>query len=182
MMKTQNAKKAARQEKKKVEHAAQQEAWNQSLQRVQCYLGIRPPSLAQQAEAIRARLHKNNLQWMDYDSAFRDAMADLPPPKVFDTKQPAPYNQEEPVVFVCVDVEAYERNTRQITEIGIATLDTKDLASLNPGDGGVNWWKKIRARHFRIHEHKHLHNTEFIDGCADRFEFGYGKSETYFAD
>ena len=100
-------------------------------------------------------------------------MANLPPLKAFDTEKPALYSQEESVVFVCVDVEAYERNTRQITEIGIATLDTRDLESLNPGDGGVNWWEKIRARHFQINEHKHLNNAEFINGCADRFEFGY---------
>jgi len=30
----------------------------------------------------------------------------------------------------------------------------------------------IRARHFRINEYKHVHNTDFVHGCADRFEFG----------
>lgn len=172
IMKTQKVKKTAKQEKKKVERAAQEESSRQSIKRVQTYLGIRPPSLAQHAEEIRARLQKKNLQWEEYDEAFRDAMTNLPPPKAFDTEKPVPHHQEESVVFVCVDVEAYERNTRQITEIGIATLDTKDLESLNSGDGGVNWWQMIRARHFRINEYKHLNNTEFVYGCADRFEFG----------
>ena len=176
IMKTQKVKKTAKQEKKKVERAAQEESSRQSIKRVQTYLGIRPPSLAQHSEAIRARLQKENLQWEEYDEAFRDAMTNLPPPKAFDTEKPIPHDQEESVVFVCVDVEAYERNTHQITEIGIATLDTKDLESLNSGDGGVNWWQMIRARHFRINEYKHLNNTEFVDGCADRFEFGYSQS------
>ena len=176
IMKTQKVKKTAKQEKKKVERAAQEESFRQSIKRIQTYLGISPPSLAQHAEAIRARLQNKNLQWEEYDEAFRDAMANLPPPKAFDTEKPVPHDQEETVVFVSVDVEAYERNTHQITEIGIATLDTKDLKSLNSGDGGVNWWGMIRARHFRINEYKHLNNTEFVDGCADRFEFGYGQS------
>jgi hypothetical protein len=172
MMRAHQKKKAAKKEKKQVERAVQQESWNQSIQRVQRYLGMREQSLAQRAEIVRARLQKENLHWMDYDDAFRDAMANLPPPKDFTVENPAPYKQDGSVVFVCVDVEAYERNTRQITEIGIATLDTKDLESLSPGAGGVNWRKMIRARHFRIYEHKHLQNTEFVDGCADRFEFG----------
>ena len=76
------------------------------------------------------------------------------------------------MVFVCVDVEANERNSAQITEIGVATLDTRDLKSLLPGESGTNWLGKIRARHFRIDEYKHIRNTEFVSGCPDRFEFG----------
>jgi hypothetical protein len=75
-------------------------------------------------------------------------------------------------VFVCVDVEANERNANQITEIGIAALDTRDLKSLVPGERGANWMTKIRARHFRINEYKHIVNTEFVSGCPERFEFG----------
>lgn len=69
-------------------------------------------------------------------------------------------------------MEANERNSSQITEIGIATLDTEDIQKLSPGKGGVNWMDVIRARHFRINEYKHINNTEFVSGCADRFEFG----------
>ena len=90
----------------------------------------------------------------------------------FDPDKQAPYEQEGDVVFVCVDVEANERNANQITEIGIATLDTRDLKSLIPGARGVNWQAKIRARHFRIKEYKHIVNTDFVSGCPDRFEFG----------
>jgi hypothetical protein len=92
--------------------------------------------------------------------------------KVLDIGKPAPYTQEDSVVFVCIDVEAYERDHNLITEIGIATLDTADINTLSPGEGGINWMKVIRARHFRITEYGHLKNQEFINGCADYFQFG----------
>jgi hypothetical protein len=90
----------------------------------------------------------------------------------FDPEKLPPFEQEDSVVFVCIDVEAYERNASLITEIGIATLDTVDIKSLAPGESGTNWMAMIRARHFRINEYKHLHNSEFVQGCADKFEFG----------
>ena len=63
-----------------------------------------------------------------------------------------------------------------ITEIGVCTLDTKDLKKLPSGEEGMNWMTAIRPRHFRIFEHKHLINTEFIVGCADKFEKKFGES------
>ena len=91
---------------------------------------------------------------------------------MFDPDSLAAFEQEGSVVFICVDVEAYERPPHPITEIGIASLDTRNIASVAPGLGGVNWTKLVRARHFRINEHKHLQNSDFVSGCADRFEFG----------
>lgn len=79
------------------------------------------------------------------------------------------------MVFVCVDVESYERAHHKITEIGIATLDTRDLAGVAPGKDGEHWRSKIRARHFRIRDNAHLVNSDFVVGCPDRFDFG--KSE-----
>lgn len=70
-------------------------------------------------------------------------------------------------------MESYERNHNLITEIGIATLDTADIIDVAPGQGGVNWFEHIRARHFRVKEYSNLINTEFVTGCPDRFEFGY---------
>jgi hypothetical protein len=90
----------------------------------------------------------------------------------FDPEKPAPYDLESDVVFVCVDIEANERVPTQITEIGIATLDTRDIKSLVPGVRGTNWTNKIRARHFRINEYKHIINSEFVSGCPNRFLFG----------
>ncbi|KAH5278855.1 hypothetical protein HBI71_024050 [Parastagonospora nodorum] len=85
---------------------------------------------------------------------------------------PAPFNTEQSVVFVCVDVESYERAHNKITEIGVATLDTQDLVGIAPGPDGDEWRKIIKARHFRIKDHLHLINHEFVHGCPDGFDFG----------
>lgn len=76
------------------------------------------------------------------------------------------------MVFVCVDVESYERAHHKITEVGVATLDTMELANVAPGTDGEKWRSLIRTRHFRIREHTHLVNYEFVQGCPERFFFG----------
>ncbi|KAA8568687.1 hypothetical protein EYC84_007688 [Monilinia fructicola] len=93
----------------------------------------------------------------------------------YDPDHPSKFLMEDLVVFICVDVEAYEFNNKIITEIGIATLDVLDIVNMPPGALGENWRKAIRARHFRIKENMHLKNTKHVRGCADKFEFG--KSE-----
>lgn len=178
MLQAQKGKKLANKEKQKAERIAKQQTWNQSIKRVQRYLGIRQASQSQQITAIRQDLENSGLGWGDYDAAVKAAFAKLPPNASFDPEKRAPYAPEGSVVFICVDVEAYERNNTLITEIGIATLDTEDLITLVPGEGGANWLEKIRTRHFRINEYKHLNNTEFVDGCANRFEFGYVRNVT----
>jgi hypothetical protein len=174
IVQAQKGKKLANKEKQKKERINKQQTWSHSIKRVQRYLGIRVNSGEKgvQMAAIKQGLETSGLKWLDYDAAVKAAAAKLPPTTRFDPDKVAAYNQEGSVVFVCVDVEAYERNNSQITEIGFATLDTEDLKSLVPGEGGTNWLSVIRARHFRINEYKHLKNTEFVDGCADRFEFG----------
>ena len=86
--------------------------------------------------------------------------------------QPAPYPFECQPVFIAFDVEAWEMDHRAITEVGISTLDTLDIVDLPPGKDGANWFGKIRHRHFRIEEYKHLVNSERVHGCPERFEFG----------
>jgi hypothetical protein len=173
MMRAQRGKKnAASNEKRRADRQAKMQFWGYSIKRVQRYLGLRQASVRDQMVAISSELQKLDLQWQDHDTAVKNAMAELLLPGGIDTGKPAPHSQDGSVIFISVDVEAYERNKRLITEIGIATLDTKDITSLSPGKGGVNWRELIRARHFRIEEHKHLENFEFVDGCADRFEFG----------
>jgi hypothetical protein len=56
--------------------------------------------------------------------------------------------------------------------VGIATLDTRGLTNVPPGVDGENWRRHVRARHFRIRDHAHLVNTDFVRGCPDRFDFG----------
>ena len=94
-----------------------------------------------------------------------------------DVRQPVAHPFENDVLFVCIDIEADELDHSKITEIGVSTLDTKELAGIAPGEGGINWMAKIRARHFRINEYKHVVNSRFINGCPDRFEACFGSSE-----
>lgn len=119
-----------------------------------------------------------NLTWEEMLKANekQDQAAKVIVPKL-DVEKLVPYPFDSEAVFVSVDVESYERNHNFITEIGISTLDTHDLAAIPPGEGGINWMRKIRARHFRISEFTHLVNKDFIVGCADRFEKDFGDSE-----
>ncbi|KAH0364784.1 hypothetical protein KCU65_g6542, partial [Aureobasidium melanogenum] len=83
-----------------------------------------------------------------------------------------PADSDLDVIYIAVDVESYERNHNIITEIGFATLDTRDVKGVPYGVAGKDWHKFIRARHFRINEYKHYVNSEFVRGCPDQFEFG----------
>ncbi|EPS30210.1 hypothetical protein PDE_05160 [Penicillium oxalicum 114-2] len=102
------------------------------------------------------------------------------PPESADTSACAPLevNREEndvTPVFYSIDVEWNERNSHQITEIGISILDTRDLRSLSPGPHGDNWAQLIRSVHLRVAEYKSFCNTRFVRGCPHLFLFG--KSE-----
>ncbi|MCJ1401165.1 hypothetical protein MMC11_004377 [Xylographa trunciseda] len=179
-MATQKKSKATK-EKKKFQRVQQKEAWCRQLRRTQRYLGIRPRSESNVWSAGKPpSLDEPGQSWEDYvkakeeyDREIRETYA-LP---VLDVGSPVPYAFENSVVFVCVDVESFERSHGQITEIGISTLDTNDLIGLAPGSGGKNWIAKIRSRHFRIKERVHLVNKDFIIGCPDRFEKVFGESE-----
>lgn len=94
------------------------------------------------------------------------------PLSAIDTSLAAPFTFDRSVVFVCVDVEAFERDHTKVTEVGIATLDTRDLSGVPPGKNGENWRSLIRARHFRIRDHAHLVNSEFVSGCPSSYHFG----------
>jgi hypothetical protein len=112
------------------------------------------------------------LEWIGYHEAVKAAMANFPCPEKFTLDKSAQHPQEDSVVFICVDVEAFERNHNLITEIGIATLDTSNITSIPPGTNGTGWISAITAKHFRIKEYGHLENKEFLQGCADSFLFG----------
>ncbi|KAI9679304.1 MAG: hypothetical protein M1817_005324 [Caeruleum heppii] len=89
--------------------------------------------------------------------------------------KPLRYDPDGDVVFVSIDLEAYEHNQSIITEIGVSTLDTRDLRSYPPGLEGQHWHHAIRARHFRISEYSHKVNKKWVRGCPEKF--GFGKSE-----
>jgi hypothetical protein len=95
-----------------------------------------------------------------------------PSVKVQNVEEPAPYPCDSDVIIIAIDVEAYEKAHHIITEVGVSTLDTRDLKGTAPGVNGQNWQQFVRARHFRINEHKAYVNGEFVHGCPERFEFG----------
>ncbi|KAM3415550.1 putative nucleolar protein C2C4.08 [Cercospora zeina] len=88
------------------------------------------------------------------------------------TNTPAPYAFEREPVFIAIDCEAFERPPHMITEVGLATLDTRDLKGTAPGENGKNWHQYIRGRHIRILEWKDYKNSDFVQGCPGAYEFG----------
>ena len=172
---TKNKSKASK-EKKKVERVYQKGRLCSQLKRTQRYLGLRPLGEAGSKTANPYSIPGLSL------AKLQKAVEERAPASVFvlpelKATQSAPYSFDSSVVFICVDVESYERDHNLITEIGIATLDTKDLIDVSPGEGGIEWMNKIRARHLRIKERTHLVNKDFVNGCADRFEKSFGTSE-----
>ncbi|KAI4645459.1 uncharacterized protein J4E78_009369 [Alternaria triticimaculans] len=136
---------------------------------------------ANKAKKQQERLGKNKSMTDQFKRAsrylgLRDSIQDPSSPTLspaVDPSQPAPFSFDQSVVFVCVDVESYERAHHKITEVGVATLDTRELVGVPPGKDGEAWREKIHARHFRIKEHRHLVNSEFVAGHPDSFKFGH---------
>lgn len=78
-------------------------------------------------------------------------------------------------ILVCLDVEAHCHNYN-ITELGIDTLDLRDVANVSPGDRGRNWFSHIRKRHLRVRDNLGLSRTrlhEVLNG--DKFLFGHSE-------
>ncbi|KAK6416405.1 hypothetical protein LTR95_017459 [Oleoguttula sp. CCFEE 5521] len=78
------------------------------------------------------------------------------------------------VIFIAIDVEAWEQNHAYITEVGVATLDTRDLKAVDAGMNGKNWHQYIRGRHFRTKEYMDpsYTNNRHVQGCPNAFRFG----------
>ncbi|KAI1369210.1 hypothetical protein F5Y08DRAFT_352955 [Xylaria arbuscula] len=117
------------------------------LKRVQRYLGLR-----------RAMSHVSPNSSLEHSK--------------WNVSKPAPYKARDSVRFVCVDIEAYERDTRTITEIGLAVLDTEDLIETPPGENGKDWFSLIQPYHLRIHENRFIVNSKYVKGCPEAFNFG----------
>ncbi|KAK0882374.1 hypothetical protein LTR87_003898 [Friedmanniomyces endolithicus] len=75
-------------------------------------------------------------------------------------------------VFICIDCEAFEHDQSKITEIGVAVLDTRDCADLWLGADEQQWIEKIQYAHYRPVQYADLRNKNFIQGCAEGFNFG----------
>ena len=149
-------------------------AWCRQLRRAQRYLGLRAAIIAEEKGAT-TRQYKT---W-DEEEAVLVALDELRregTPEI-DLNEVAPHPCDRDVVFICVDVEAYEENHSLITEIGISSLDTRTLSDSKPGYQGHNWMDLIHARHFRIRENDYLVNSKHLIGCPDKFEKEFGESE-----
>lgn len=160
----QKAKNKATKAKKQQDRLLKQKSMADQFKRAQRYLGLRPspvagsPTPIGQPPAINPV--RNNL-WI-----IRTILT------MSSKTLSAPFDFDQSVVFVCVDIESYERAHHKITEIGVATLDTRELMSIPPGPDGENWRRLIRARHFRIKENAHLVNSKFVQGHPEGFDFG----------
>ncbi|KAK3333439.1 hypothetical protein B0T19DRAFT_126065 [Cercophora scortea] len=134
-------------EKKRRQRIDNHRAWGRSIKRAQRYLGLRQ------------------------NAADRGETAPVEPRRL-DLGQPMVIEPEGSVLFVAIDIEAYEFNQDIITEIGIAVLDTSQLAKVAPGDGGKGWFPVVAARHIRVEENSWAKNSVHVPGCAHRFDFG----------
>ncbi|KAK3375320.1 hypothetical protein B0H63DRAFT_482574 [Podospora didyma] len=143
-------------EKNRLKRIQNHKAWGRSIKRVQRYLGLR-----EKVDASRD------------ESSEGGAPTTTTP--TLDLSKPMATTLDQPVMFIAVDLEAYEFNHNLVTEIGLAMLDTADITATAPGDEGKVWFPHIRARHLRIKENAWALNTTHVQGCADHFEFG--KSE-----
>lgn len=130
------------------------------LVRTQQYLGI-APTADQKSDSPKSPIQNGGTP----------SLSDL------SISSPVPNSYKNDVIFISIDVEAWEEQHRPITEVGIATLDTRDLTSLAPGSDGSGWQNAIRARHFLIKEEMHHVNHRFVEGCPDKFEFNNHKSD-----
>jgi hypothetical protein len=142
--------------------------WCEALRRGQRYLGLRPMDRKGGLPAPDGSLPWDEQQKFEIEQKIKYGHVLQP----LDVEGPAPHPFDRNVIFVSVDVEAFERAHNLITEIGVSTLDTADIKSLAPGEGGANWIECIRSRHFRISDHSHLRNTTFCTGNPEKFLFG----------
>lgn len=159
--KSNNAKK-----KKAADRGVQIVASCRSLTRAERYLGLYPAPL-------KLAEPDASMSW-DEQAAFYAQQAYHTNPKLdpLDITKPAPFPFNHLPVYVCVDVESYERAHNIITEVGVSTLDTMDLVDLSPGQNGENWRKQIRSRHFRVQEYSGYRNKDFCIGDPEAFQFG----------
>ena len=139
------------------------------LKRAQCYLGLRERGVVHES----AFQTGPNMSWEESQRAQAafDIANGITVPEL-DPSVPAPCPFHRAPVFICVDIEVWEHNHRNLTEIGVCTLDTQDLINKPPGEKCQDWIRHLRCRHFRVKENAHLNNVQFVAGCADRFEFG----------
>ncbi|KAF2805075.1 uncharacterized protein BDZ99DRAFT_112614 [Mytilinidion resinicola] len=94
-----------------------------------------------------------------------------------------PPNQPD-VVFIAIYIKyaswASGKAQNAVIEVGISTLDMRQVHDIHPSVSGAAWITKIRSRHIRIAEWRTLFTTATSQGhplsCAKDFEFGKSES------
>jgi hypothetical protein len=77
------------------------------------------------------------------------------------------------MILVCFDTESWTRDHSKLTEIGIATFDSRDMGALEaPGMHGENLLKQVYFYHARIEENAHLLNIQYCPGDPNTNRFG----------
>jgi DNA polymerase III epsilon subunit-like protein len=147
------------------------------LKLAQKYLGLRPVLVQVPADPLaNPNLDHVHTDLKKFLSERRSNVLQLPP---VDENEVAPFPFHHQVRLVCLDVEAWEKNRKIITELGVAVLDTNDTALVPPGSNAINWQSLVHAKHYRIYEYEHLTNTTYVahtEGYTPKFR--YGESET----
>ncbi|KNG87707.1 hypothetical protein ANOM_003919 [Aspergillus nomiae NRRL 13137] len=131
----------------------------EGLRRTQSYLGLRSSEVDDLIDDVA---------WEEKKA--QDPMPETPKPLHMDKPAPFPFWMEP--VFISIDVESNEHYHKQITEVGISTLDTLDLVGMSPAEDGAHWRDKIKSRHLRVQEYAHHVNQHFVAGCPGNFDFG----------
>ncbi|KAJ3958301.1 hypothetical protein N0V92_005134 [Colletotrichum tropicale] len=86
--------------------------------------------------------------------------------------EPVPHVLDKDVVFMCIDIEVAEEHHGTVLEVGMTTLDTRDIVGVPPGKVGRDWFPYIKSRHLITEDYKHIVNKKYIKGCPDLFDFG----------
>lgn len=146
----------------------QQQEWCNRMKRGQRYLGLRPRNLFNSTITENAGGSWEEQQAFEREAAIAGGQEMMP----LDLDQKAPYVFDYQPIIIAIDLEWNERNHKQVTELGISTLDTMDLEGIAPGEGGENWRAHIRSRHFRISEMSYHVNKDFCPGNPAAFLFG----------
>jgi hypothetical protein len=72
------------------------------------------------------------------------------------------------MIVICFDTESWTQDHKRLTELGVATFDSRDTRALtDPGNYGEEILKQVYFYHARIEENCHLLNIKFCVGDPD---------------
>jgi hypothetical protein len=171
--------KSKKSEKNRIRRIQEHKSWGKSVKRVQRYLGLRErASLAGSSCSNPSDLidltdrSKPSLMDMDLPALEKLSLSATEATDPAGVGVPFTGKPERSVVFVSIDIEAFEFSHDIITEVGMAVFDTMDIGKQSPGATGENWFPLIKGYHFRIKENTWAQNSVHVDGNADKFDFG----------